>query len=87
VIKTMQMGIPILISRSGLTVWGVELAPQAGLTLIGRTKGRHFPALAGAERIVFASAERIVFDGDPRAVEDGPPRPRRKSSLADEDAA
>ncbi len=54
------MRIPILISRSGFTAWGVELARQAGLTLIGRAKGKRFIALAG-ER------SRIVFDGDPGA--------------------
>ncbi len=53
VIKTVRMGIPILISRSGLTGWGVELARSAGLTLIGRARGKRFIALAGAERIVF----------------------------------
>src|SRR6266403_356772 len=79
VIKTVQMGIPILISRSGFTAWGVELARQAGLTLIGRAKGRRFVALAGSER--------IVFDGDPRAVGDEPARLARKASLADEVAA
>ena len=47
VIKTVRMGIPVLISRSGFTAWGVELARQAGLTLIGRCKGRRFLALAG----------------------------------------
>jgi FdhD protein len=76
VIKTVQMGIPILISRSGFTAWGVELARQAGLTLIGRAKGRRFVALAGAER--------IVFDGDPRVVADEPARLARKASLAEE---
>ena len=49
VIKTVQMQIPILISRSGFTAWGVELARQANLTLIGRAKGKRFVALAGAE--------------------------------------
>jgi FdhD protein len=78
VIKTVQMGIPILISRSGFTAWGVDLARQAGLTLIGRAKGKRFVALAGTER--------IVFDGDLRAVEDEHPRLARKASL-DEDAA
>jgi len=78
VIKTVQMAIPILISRSGFTAWGVDLARQAGLTLIGRAKGKRFVALAGAER--------IVFDGDLRAVEDEHPRLARKASL-DEDAA
>jgi len=79
VIKTEQMGIPILISRSGFTAWGVELARQAGLTLIGRAKGRRFVALAGTER--------IVFDADPRAIGDEPARLARKASLAEEDAA
>src|SRR3954451_17028775 len=78
VIKTVQMGIPILVSRSGFTAWGVELARQAGLTLIGRAKGRRFVALSGAER--------IVFDGDPRAVEEESPLSRRKASRADEEA-
>src|SRR6202140_528158 len=78
VIKTVQMGIPILISRSGFTAWGVELARQAGLTLIGRARGRRFIALAGERR--------IVFDGDPRAVEDEGHRTRRKASLADDAA-
>ena len=53
VIKTVMMGIPILVSRSGFTAWGVELARQAGLTLIGRARGRRFTALSGAERIIF----------------------------------
>ncbi len=53
VIKTVQMGIPILVSRSGFTAWGVDLARQAGLTLIGRARGHRFLALAGEERIVF----------------------------------
>lgn len=57
VIKTVQMEIPILISRSGFTAWGVELARQAGLTLIGRAKGRRFTCLAGAERLIFDHAE------------------------------
>jgi FdhD protein len=79
VIKTVQMGIPILISRSGFTAWGVDLARQAGLTLIGRAKGKRFVALAGSER--------IVFDGDITAVADEHPRLARKASRAEEDAA
>ena len=52
VIKTVQMGVPILVSRSGFTAWGVELAKQVGLTLIGRARGRRFIALSGQHRIV-----------------------------------
>ena len=60
VIKTVQMKIPILISRSGFTAWGVELARQANLTLIGRARGRRFLALAGESRVNFdAESEDI----------------------------
>jgi len=71
VIKTVQMGIPILISRSGFTAWGVDLARQANLTLVGRAKGKRFIALAGETR--------IVFDQDLTAVEDEDARHQRKS--------
>lgn len=78
VIKTVQMRIPILVSRSGFTAWGVELARKAGLTLIGRAKGKRFIALSGEER--------IVFDGDPAKIEDEPLRARRKSSAEESTA-
>jgi FdhD protein len=78
VIKTVQMGIPILISRSGFTAWGVELAKRANLTLIGRAKGKRFVALAGEGR--------IRYDGDPATVAEEEPRHRRKASLADDAA-
>src|SRR5580704_149764 len=76
VIKTVQMRIPILISRSGFTAWGVDLAQRAGLTLIGRAKGRRFVALAGAER--------IVFDSDGREAGEENARSSRKASLPEE---
>lgn len=57
VIKSVMMRIPILISRSGFTAWGVELARQAGLTLIGRMKGKRFLAVSADERIVYDTAE------------------------------
>jgi FdhD protein len=78
VIKAVQMRLPIVISRSGFTAWGVELAVQARLTLIGRAKGKRFVALAGAHR--------IVFDSDPEAAAEDGKRSRRKSSLAEEDS-
>jgi FdhD protein len=79
VIKTVQMRIPILISRSGFTAWGVDLARQAGLTLIGRAKGRRFVALAGAER--------IVFDSDGREAAEDTARSSRKAGLPEEETA
>ena len=57
VIKCVQMRIPILVSRSGFSAWGVDLAREAGLTLIGRARGKRFLALSGQERILFDSAE------------------------------
>ena len=71
VIKTVQMGIPILISRSGFTAWGVDLARQVGLTLIGRARGKRFVALAGENR--------IVFDADADRAEDEPAGANRKA--------
>ncbi len=53
VIKTAMMGIPVLASRSGFTAWGVELAQQVGLTLIGRLRGQRFQCVAGVERLEF----------------------------------
>jgi len=53
VIKTVQMGVPILISRSGFTAWGVDLAKQADLTLIGRARGERFVVLSGEHRIEY----------------------------------
>ncbi len=70
VIKTARMGIPVLVSRSGFTAWGVELARRVGMTLIGRAKGKRFLALAGEER--------IVFDQDLRYVEEESAKSRRK---------
>ena len=78
VIKTVQMRIPILVSRSGFTAWGVELARKAGLTLVGRAKGRRFVALAGSER--------IVYDHDPATAEEEDPRHQRKGGRADDAA-
>ncbi|MGR3466673.1 MAG: formate dehydrogenase accessory sulfurtransferase FdhD [Shimia sp.] len=51
VIKCALMGIPILVSRSGFTAWGVEIAEQVGLTLIGRMRGKRFECLSGADRM------------------------------------
>ena len=72
VIKCVQMRIPVLISRSGFTAWGVELARSANLTLVGRARGKRFVALAGEAR--------ILFDGDPDAVADEPRHLQRKSA-------
>ena len=71
VIKTVQMGISVLISRSGFTAWGVELAREANLTLIGRARGKRFVALAGQDR--------IIYDAEPDAIGEEPQRLARKA--------
>ena len=76
VIKTVRMGIPILISRSGFTAWGVELARKANLTLIGRARGQRFVALAGEDR--------IVFDQDLASVAEESSKHRRKAAVHDD---
>jgi FdhD protein len=50
VIKCAQIGVPILVSRSGLTRMGWDVARKVGLTMIGRAKGRHFLLFTGEER-------------------------------------
>lgn len=72
VIKTAMMGIPVLASRSGFTAWGVEIANQVSLTLIGRMKGQRFVCLAGEDR--------LIRDADPTKIADEPRKSGRKAS-------
>jgi FdhD protein len=57
VMKTAHMGIPVLLSRSGVTHMGLELAQALGITMIARAKGKHF--------LVYNGADRIEFDAKP----------------------
>ncbi len=77
VIKTVKMGIPILVSRSGFTAWGVDLAKKAGLTLIGRARGRRFVCVSGEER--------IIFDADLTRVDEEDKKHARKGADGDRD--
>jgi FdhD protein len=52
VIKAAQMGIPFLVSRSGLTQMGHAIAGQVGMTMLGRATNRHYLLFTGAERFV-----------------------------------
>ncbi len=54
VIKAAQMGVPFLVSRSGLTQMGYEIAKQVGMTMIGRAVNKHF--------LLFNDPGRFVFD-------------------------
>jgi FdhD protein len=68
------MGIPALVSRSGFTAWGVEIAREVGLTLIGRMRGQRFVCLAGEDR--------LVRDADPASVPEESRRSGRKGATA-----
>jgi FdhD protein len=72
VIKCALMGIPVLASRSGFTAWGVEIARQVGLTLVGRMRGRRFTCLSGENR--------LIRDADPSDAGEENPRHRRKGA-------
>jgi FdhD protein len=71
IIKSALMGIPTLISRSGFTAWGVEIANNLGMTLIGRLRGRRFICLSGEKR--------LVRDADPKVISDEKPKDNRKA--------
>jgi FdhD protein len=70
------MGIPVLASRSGFTAWGVEIARQVGLTLIGRMRGQRFVCLAGEERLIRDADPASQVARGPQA----PPQGRRGGS-------
>ncbi len=72
VIKTAIMGIPVLASRSGFTAWGVDIARQVGLTVIGRMRGQRFVCLSGEDR--------LVWDADLSAVPEEDRKHRRKGA-------
>ena len=74
VIKTALMGIPALVSRSGFTAWGVEIAQSVGLTLIGRMRGQRFVCLSGQDR--------LVRDADPADIPEDAVKHRRKGARA-----
>ena len=57
VMKAAHMGIAVLLSRSGVTHMGLELAQELGITMIARAKGRHF--------LVYHGAGNILFDAQP----------------------
>ncbi|MCV6586187.1 MAG: formate dehydrogenase accessory sulfurtransferase FdhD [Marinibacterium sp.] len=74
VIKTALMGIPVLASRSGFTAWGVDIARQVGLTLIGRMRGHRYMCLSGDDR--------LIRDVDPGTIPGEDRKHRRKGARA-----
>ncbi|MCV6598818.1 MAG: formate dehydrogenase accessory sulfurtransferase FdhD [Mangrovicoccus sp.] len=74
VIKTALMGVPVLVSRSGFTAWGVDIARQVGLTVIGRLRGQRFVCLSGEGR--------LLRDIDPGQAPEEDPKTRRKGARA-----
>lgn len=76
ILKCAAMRIPVLVSRSGFTAWGVDLARQVGMTVIGRARGKRFLALSGVER--------IEFDADAGEADEEDRKYRRKGADRDE---
>ena len=72
VIKVALMGIPVLLSRSGITAMGLEIAQKVGVTLIARAKGRHF--------LVYHGSELIEFDDMPAQRLQSNPKNSRQTS-------
>jgi FdhD protein len=77
VIKTAMMGIPALASRSGFTAWGVEIAREVGLTLIGRMRGKRFMCLSGEDRLLRDANPEIIGEEE---------RKHRRKGAEDEDS-
>jgi len=75
VIKTAQMGIPFLVSRSGLTQMGYDLAQRTGMTMIGRSQGKHYLLFTGAGR--FKRRNETALDTERTEAQ----RTQRESSL------
>jgi FdhD protein len=61
VIKCVQMQIPFLVSRSGLTRMGYEIAKKTGVTMLGRASGRHYLAFTGRERLERSSVQPTAY--------------------------
>jgi FdhD protein len=57
VIKGAQMGIPFLLSRSGVTAMGLDMANQVKLTLLGRCSGEHYLVYSGVDRLISKAAD------------------------------
>jgi FdhD protein len=55
--KVALMGIPTLLSRSGVTQMGLDLAQELGVTMVARAKGRHF--------LVYSGSDQLIFDAPP----------------------
>ena len=73
VIKVAQMGIPLLLSRSGITRMGLELGQRLGVTLIGRARGKHC--------LVFSGAASLELDAVPPESSRAVPTGRDRDTL------
>jgi FdhD protein len=61
VIKCAQMRIPFLVSRSGLTQMGHEIARKVGITMLGRASGKHYLAFTGRERLLRTAPQPTAY--------------------------
>ncbi|MCW8885605.1 MAG: formate dehydrogenase accessory sulfurtransferase FdhD [Motiliproteus sp.] len=84
VIKVAQMGIPTLLSRSGTTQMGLELAQQVNLTMIGRAKGHHFLVFNGAERVIYDQRPDPTLSSQKRCQKRSQKQPQERQSLKEQ---
>jgi FdhD protein len=68
VIKVAQMGIPVLLSRSGVTQMGLALAKELGITMLARAKGKHFLQFSGGESLLRDAIPEVKYE---RSVKKG----------------
>jgi FdhD protein len=61
VIKCAQMRIPFLVSRSGLTQMGYQIAQKTGITMLGRASGRHYLAFTGRQRLLRTTPQPTAY--------------------------
>ncbi len=61
VIKCAQMRIPFLVSRSGLTQMGYQIAQKTGITMLGRASGRHYLAFTGRQRLLRSTPQPTAY--------------------------
>lgn len=69
VIKVAQMGIPVLLSRSGVTQMGLGLARELGITMLARAKGKHFLVFSGEDTLELDAVQQDKAQERSRAVD------------------
>ncbi|EJN6960937.1 formate dehydrogenase accessory sulfurtransferase FdhD [Photobacterium damselae] len=81
VIKVAQMGIPVLLSRSGATQMGYELAQKLGITMIARAKGHRFQVYSGMDNLILDVKGNAMSDTEQKQQEKMTPNKGQSDNL------